>query len=162
MIDVSKLKAQYRLAVVSCLGVTAIPFLLAFVAYTLATSSDPGSAGSGTADPVILVVFALMAFSPLISGPMIRRAAKVSIVAEKQPSAGVESTIMSWAVSEYAIWEISSLLGFVGFVQGAPPVFLIACIVVTFVGFAFSFPRWSRWVALAQELRLVTSPNALI
>lgn len=161
MVDAAELREQYRVAVTSCLGITAIPFLLAFVAYMMSRSPDSVSAQPAPAEPLVLLVFGLLALSPLVSVPLVRRVFKTFIVAQSQSTPGIERNVAMWAITEYALWELSSLFGFVGFVIGGPVVFLLACMGITFMGYALSFPRWSSWVALLQELGLVRDPNAL-
>lgn len=159
MVDGVKLKEQYRMAVISCLAVTVVPFLLGFVLYVM--TSAPDRADAESVDMIVLVFFGLLALSPLITVPLVHHMGAKSMAALKQPAGGVESNIMIWALTEYALWEISSLLGFVAVALGAPVTFFVACAILTFGGYAYTFPRWSRWVELVQELGLVDDANTL-
>ena len=158
MVDAVKLRGQYRTAVMACLGVTAVPFLLSAVAFMLAASPDPGQPAD---DPVMLGIFGLLALSPLLTVAIVRRIARNSLARAAESPIGVEGALMIWSLTEYALWEVSSLLGFVGFVLTGSVVFFATCIAFTLGGYAFSFPRWSRWEALLTDLGLVPYPGAL-
>lgn len=152
MIDGDKLRIQYQLAVILCLALTAVPFFLGFVILVMTTS--PGAIPTEPIDPVISVVYTLLALSPLVTVRAIRYLTRKSIAAPEQLAIGIEANIMIWAVTEYALWEVASLLGFVGAVTGAPITFFLAFALVTFGGDVYSFPRWSRWTALVVDLGL--------
>lgn len=158
MVDAAKLKKQYQLAVVMCLALTTIPLLLGFVLFVMSTSPD--TTPTEPIDSVIAVVFGILALSPLVTVPLIRYLARQSIASPRQPASGVESNIMVWALTEYSLWEVASLLGFVGVVIGAPIAFFLVFALVTYGGYAYSFPRWSRWTALVVELGLAQDPNS--
>jgi len=59
------------------------------------------------------------------------------------------------------ITAVPFLLSYVGFVLTESVPFFAACVAFTLVGFAYSFPRWSRWEALLVELGLVSHPETL-
>lgn len=159
MIDMDTLKGQYRLAVMACLGITAVPLLLAAVAKLLAASPDSTSAGFTA---IHFAVFSALALSPVVSASIVRRLSNSALEAALACSEKAESSMMVFAVTEYALWEISSLLGFVAFVLGAPWYYFAACIGVSLAGFAFSFPRWSAWVTRARELGAADGEGIII
>ena len=60
--------------------------------------------------------------------------------------------IAQLAMGEYSAWLLPSLIGFVAFMGGAPWLAIIGGLSVTGLGFAFSFPRWSDWSAVADDI----------
>lgn len=158
MADLGKLKNMFGVAVTACLGVTAVPVLLTCVAFVLASSPDEAAPDG---DPLILGIFGLLALSPLLTVPLVRRMARASISTPPTGETSVESNMMVWSLTEYALWEVTTLLGFVGFILSGSWPFLGACLALTLLGFVYSFPRWSRWISLLSELRLVDEAAVL-
>lgn len=144
--DLEKLRASYKVVVGACLGVTMAPLLLAFVAFIISTEPDPAPPNT---DPVLLIVFGILALMPFAAAPLVRRMARTAVASAKPTEAG--GALVIWSIVEYAIWEVPSLLGFVAFVATSQIWFFAACMAITFVGYAFSFPRWSKWTAVAGE-----------
>lgn len=153
--DLEKLRASYKVVVGACLGVTMAPLLFAFVAYIISTEPDPGPPNS---DPTLLVAFGVLALVPFIAAPLLRRMARAAVANAKPAEAA--GALVTWSLVEYAVWEIPSLLGFVAFIATSQLWFFAACMAVTFVGYAFSFPRWSRWEALAGAPRPMGEASA--
>jgi hypothetical protein len=149
--ELSEIDAQYRQAVIGCAGITMAPALLAFVAWTVSRDSGiPDGAGSGVVSPVILWTFAALALATIGCVPLVRS------IADKQTQVVVTggrstSSATVWALTEYALWEICSLLGFVAFIMGATWAYFGAALVVTYVGFAVSFPRRSVFERRVQQ-----------
>lgn len=158
MVDGARLREQFKKAVVMCLGITSIPFILGVVLIVM--SASPDRTPTEPVDPVMTVVFGLLALSPLVTVPVVRRFARTSIAAPQQPPIGVEANIRTWAVAEYTLWELASLMGFVGVVSGAPMTFFLVFALITLTGYAYSFPRWSHWTALVVELGLSHDANS--
>lgn len=144
MIDSVKLKQQHSVAVMVCIGITIVPMLLGQVGLVFARSGETAAA---SISPLLLALLGLVGLAPLALVPQIRRIGRDSFAAASQTDDGLATTMMIWSVTEYALWEIPSLIGFFGVVQGAPISFLFACIAVSAAGFIVSFPRWSRWRA---------------
>jgi hypothetical protein len=151
MVDRDQLRAQHRVAVLTCSAVTIVPLLLTFVAGLLAEPGIEGGAGSGTADPILLLVFGSLALTPLVSVPIVRRIGLTALKSAQVTAVSLGSTLMVWKVTEFALWELCSLLGFVGFLAGASWTFLLVCVALSLIGYAFSFPRWSEWEERADE-----------
>ncbi len=167
MIDRSSLERRYRTAVVICVAISLVPALLAFVAWLLSSPPAPDGPGSGTADPVLLIVFGVIALEPLLAVPLFRwvltRHAQVANTAVDTPDSQalpvpaeelailLEGRIATFAIAEYALWTVPPLLGFVGFATGATWVYFIVTILFGLAGFAFSFPRWREWSRLADR-----------
>lgn len=159
MTDEATLRAHYRTLVITCVAVTAVPFILAFVAFMMDMTAEEGrSAGT---DPVLLVVFGLLALSPLVTAPLIRRLSmRPGALAAQQNSTPATAALTFW-LAEYAAWEISSLLGFVGYVMTGSTVFFAACAVLSLAGFAMTFPRWSAWVDRVEALERMNQPSII-
>jgi hypothetical protein len=147
MVDRTELHAQYRKAVLVAAAIATSPIILFVVAWLLAADATPDGPGSGTIDPLILVVFAVVAVSGLAPLVFLRW-----LTRSRPPNTAPEAAIASLAMAELALWEIFALMGFVAFVLGATWTVFIGSVLVTYLGFAYSFPRWETWDKRADEI----------
>jgi len=148
--DEDVLKTQFRVLVLACAGVTAMPFALLFVSWVMMRSTEEASPQG--ADPILFVIFGILALSPLIAAPMLRRLSRRPDVVAAQKDPTPSGIVLSFWLAEYAVWEIPSLLGFVAYVMGAPALYFAACLVLSLVGYAITFPRWSGWIERIEAL----------
>lgn len=157
--DEAVLKTQFRVLVMACAGVTAMPFALVFVSWVMMRSTE--GASSQGADPILYVVFGILALSPLIAAPMLRRLSRRPDALAAQKDSTPSGIVLSFWLAEYAVWEIPSLLGFVAYVMGAPAVYFAACVVLSLVGYAITFPRWSGWIERIEALEGRDRPSII-
>ena len=149
MTDQSELERMYKRSVRTCLLIGVVPLVLVGVAFMLADPAVPGGPGSGTASLVFLVILGVVGLSPLVTAPLIRSAGKrvASISAE---GISPEDAAALFSTAECAVWVIAALMGFVGFVQGAPWAYLLVGVAISLAGMAYTFPRWSKFVETGQ------------
>ena len=149
MTDRSELERMYRRSVRTCLLIAVVPLVLVVIAFVMADPAVPGAPGSGTAGLMYLVILGVVGLSPLVTAPLIRSVGKrvASISAEGISPA---DAVALFSTAECAVWVIAALMGFVGFVQGAPWAYLLAGVAVSLAGMAYSFPRWSVFVETGQ------------
>lgn len=158
MVDREQLRAQFRLAAITCAGLTIIPLLLLFVGWFMHVSpSSSGGVGSGSLPLLRLVPQVVLGCAPLVVVPVLRRLFKRQrlTAARGVPGgtlASMEQMLSSQATTEFAVWEIASLNGFVAFFLGASWGVFLGLVALTYLGYAVSFPRWSAWVEQADEI----------
>lgn len=152
--DQDKIREVHRTTTMACAGITAVPFMLSWVGYLM---YDPTETSP---DPVILAVFGVLALAPIIGVPLYRRIALRAVREAVKSADGPAGALMVWSLAEYALWEVSSLLGFVGLVLTGQIWFMAACVTLTLVGYAFSFPRWSKWAASLADLGPMAEASA--
>jgi hypothetical protein len=128
--------------------------LFVYVASVLGNDARPGGPGSGAMGPLSLLVFGALALSPALVTPFLRAmfARSRRRAASRPGRVNAQALLSLHAISEYAIWEISSLVGFVAFVLGATWLFFIGAVLVSLIGYVISFPRWSRILEYADDL----------
>jgi len=119
------------------------------VGFFVARSDASGIVGSGKIDVLLLGVFGSFALLPLVVVPVLHNVSEALPVnpADTRP---VGVRLMMWTIVEYAVWEVSSIIGLVAFILGAPGLFFIAAVIVTMQGYIRSFPKWPAWVARAE------------
>lgn len=147
MVDRAELKALYRQAVKTCLALILVPVLLVGVALFM---YDQGGLGSEAVDPLLFWIWGFMALQPLWIVPLYRFVITPRAIALAPESP--EPVIASQAITEYALWELSTLMGFVIFFMSGIWIWFLATLALTFAGFAVSFPRWSDWTERADKL----------
>lgn len=153
VIDRAALEKRYRNAVLVCSAMLLMPLLLLLVAWVLSQSRDPAGAGSGSISPLYLWILGLVALSPLVTVPFFRKLMRQRPLPKTASGEeGVEALIATEALTAYAMWEMASLIGLVGFIRGATWTFMLAAIMVNLAGWAMTFPRWPDWSKRADEL----------
>ena len=153
MVDRDGLKASYRLTVMSCSGITLIPVMLVYVGWFMYRSpGGSGTPGSGTLALSTLLVFGALGLSPLLTVPLLTYVFEHQLVPAPSPPASAAALMRVQAMTRYALWEIASLIGFVGFFMGASWLYFIGLVAFTYCGYAVTFPRWSSWLERADEL----------
>ncbi|HET6352619.1 MAG TPA: hypothetical protein VFG89_10900 [Coriobacteriia bacterium] len=149
MVDQAQLKQSYRTTAIICAAIAVAPLIMLTVGFFVARADASGLVGSGRIDVLLLGVFGSLALLPLIVVPVVRNVSAELPVnpADIRP---MGARLMMWTILEYAVWEVSSIIGLVAFILGAPGLFFIAAVVVTLQGYIRSFPKWPEWVARAE------------
>ena len=157
LIDRTELANQFTVAVRKTALIALIPLVLVGVSWLMYTTpgGESPAPGSGDISPAMLAIYGVMALSPLVSVAVVRRMARKGC----RDAAASGSRTMPFAanaVTESGLWEISALMGFVAFFMGSSWAVFAAFLVFSYIGQAFSFPRWSAWTALADELDMLS------
>ncbi len=163
MVDRERLRQSYARALKVCAGLALTPVLLVAYAWYGLHSADArfADAGSGTIPATFVIVLGAAALSPVVAVPVLR------LIWRRDPdfpfggSDHPESLILMHGIIEFTVWEISSLLGFVMFTVGATWTVFLAAVCVSYAGYAFSVPRWSRWQRLADAFDARASTAAV-
>lgn len=148
VVDRDFLRARYRSIVLRCLAVSLVPGILVLSAAQMTGGTDTGGPNTGTISTAMLLVFGTLALSPLLLVPFLRfsygpRTARTAV----NPAAAIVSN----SLSEYAIWALSPLMGFVIFFSGGTWAIFFGSFALALIGWVATFPRLSRWMQLADE-----------
>ena len=101
--DRDELSRQYRSAVVACAGTAISPLLLAFIAWQIATAPERAS-DVAAADSLVLTVLGVLAMSPVVITPIVRKLSRNSAIANRVAKTP-EASMAFWALAECALWE---------------------------------------------------------
>lgn len=108
---------------------------------------------------ISVVFLGAVGLSTVLAGPVFVRATMISALdafAKRYPPASdgtVAAAIAPLLIAQVAACELPALLGFVAYALGAPLAVFLVFVAVSFVGYAYFFPRraqWDGWLARAR------------
>jgi hypothetical protein len=161
VVDRQELALQYKKTLKTCRSFFIVPALLVFIAWLTTNSRGADGAVTSASASVLLVVLGIAVLSPVVTVPALRLYSR----SRRQASDKLGSpagAMMTKTVFEFTLWEVSTLAGFVAYVLGVGWWFFAAGLVITYAGYAFSFPRWSQWEQRANEYDSGVPAHAII
>lgn len=115
-----------------------------------------------------VAVFAVLGIADMLLAPWFVRATMLAALAAfarrrtQASEATVATAIAPLLIAQVAACELPSLLGFVAYMLGAPLGVFLAFVAVSFIGYAYFYPRrsqWETWLAIARPMHSSIPPS---